>query len=100
LIAVLAQVGLGLASYFIRDLLLLVVVWSAVAALLLVWLRVVLHHVLLDEGGAHRIGAPSVCAECHHVVPTMLFCPSCGAVRSAEPKHLGGATLHGPERTA
>jgi len=88
LVAFLAQVGLGLASYFIGDLLLLVIVWAMAAMLLLVWLRVVLHHALLDEGAEHHIGPLGVCPECHHVVPTMLFCPSCGAARSAGPKHL------------
>jgi RsiW-degrading membrane proteinase PrsW (M82 family) len=87
-VALVAQIGLGLATYFIRDLLLLTIVWTIVAALLLVWLRVVLHHALLDEGGAHQLGPAGVCAECHHVVPTMLFCPSCGAARSASPRHL------------
>lgn len=88
LVAFLAQIGLGLASYFIADLLLVVIVWAMAAMLLLVWLRVVLHHALLDEGAEHRIGPLGVCAECHHVVPAMLFCPSCGAVRSAGPKQL------------
>lgn len=88
LVAFLAQIGLGLASYFIADLLLLVIVWAMAAMLLLVWLRVVLHHALLDEGAEHHVGPLGVCAECHHLVPTMLFCPSCGAARSAQPKHL------------
>src|SRR5581483_5394841 len=50
LVAVGVQIGLGLASYYIADLLLVVIVWAIVALLLLVWLRVVLHHALLDEG--------------------------------------------------
>jgi hypothetical protein len=91
LLAVLVQVGLGLASFFIRDLLLLVVVWTVVAGLLLVWLRVVLHHALLDEGAEHQVGPASVCSECHHLVPAMLFCPVCGVARSASPKHMRGA---------
>jgi RNA polymerase subunit RPABC4/transcription elongation factor Spt4 len=100
-VALLAQIGLGLGSYFIRDLVLLVVVWTVAAALLLVWLRVVLHHALLDEGGEHHVGAMAVCSECHHVVPTMLFCPSCGTARSAEPKHLrSGRVLHRGEATS
>jgi hypothetical protein len=90
-VALLAQVGLGLASYFIRDLLLQVVVWAIVAALLLVWLRIVLHHALLEEGATHHVGPMAVCPECDHVVPTMLFCPSCGVARSAAPRCARGA---------
>jgi RsiW-degrading membrane proteinase PrsW (M82 family) len=93
------QIGLGLASYFIRDLLLEVVVWVVVAALLLVWLRVVLHHALLDEGAEHHIGPASVCAECHHVVPLMRFCPVCGTARSASPKHMRTDAAARPEAT-
>lgn len=81
------QVGLGLAGWFLGSLLLDVLVWSAGAALLLVWLRVTVHHALLEEGGTGPVGADSACPECHHVVPTMLFCPNCGASRSAMPKH-------------
>jgi len=99
-VAFVAQIGLGLASYFIQDLLLDVVVWAMAAALLLVWLRVVLHHALLDEGGALRVGAPAICVECHHVVPTMLFCPSCGAARSAAPKQLHVRAIPAPEAPA
>lgn len=91
LVALGVQIGLGLASYYITDLLLAVIVWAIVGLLLLVWLRVVLHHALLDEGAEHRVGPLGVCAECHHVVPAMLFCPSCGAARSAEPRHLHSA---------
>jgi hypothetical protein len=88
-VAFAVQIGLGLASYYIGDLLLEVVVWAIVAALLLVWLRVVLHHALLDEGASLlRIGPASVCSECHHLVPSMLFCPVCGAARSASPRQL------------
>jgi hypothetical protein len=96
-VALLVQVGLGLASYFIRDLLLQVVVWAIAAAPLLVWLRIVLHHALLEEGGTHHVGPPGVCPECHNVVPTMLFCPSCGVARSASPRHARGAGAGGGE---
>jgi hypothetical protein len=89
-VALLAQIGLGLVSYFLTDLLLEVVVWALVAALLLVWLRVVLHHALLEERAEHHVGPPSLCSECHQVVPLMSFCPACGAARSAAPKHVRG----------
>jgi RNA polymerase subunit RPABC4/transcription elongation factor Spt4 len=81
------QIGLGLTSYFLSSLLLVVIVWAIGAAMLVVWLRVTVHHALLEEGGLFVVGPPSPCAECHHLVPTMLFCPVCGAARSAAPKH-------------
>jgi RsiW-degrading membrane proteinase PrsW (M82 family) len=93
LLAFLVQIGLGLASYFITDLLLVVIVWAMAAMLLLVWLRVVLHHALLDEGAEHHVGPLGVCPECHHVVPAMLFCPVCGAARSAAPKQLRAVAM-------
>lgn len=80
------QIVLGLITYFVTTLLLMVVLWALAAALLLVWLRVVLHYALLEEGADLHIGEPSACPECHHLVPTMLFCPACGVARSAAPK--------------
>jgi rRNA maturation endonuclease Nob1 len=80
------QIGLGIASAELVELVTEVVVWGVGAAIALLYLRVVIHHALLEEGGELEIGPPSVCSECHHVVPTMLFCPSCGIARSAGPR--------------
>lgn len=82
-----AQIVLGVVSYYVSSLLGLVILWAVAAVLLLIWLRVLLHHALLDEGAEHLIGEASACAECHRLVPTMLFCPACGVARSAAPKH-------------
>ncbi len=90
-----AQIALGLISYYVGSLLLLVVLWAIAAALLLVWLRVLLHHALLDESAEHLIGEASPCPECHRLVPTMNFCPACGVARSAGPKR-GRAPLASP----
>jgi RNA polymerase subunit RPABC4/transcription elongation factor Spt4 len=87
LIAFAAQIGLGIAAYYVPSLLALFVVDAAAAVALLIWLRVVIHHSLLEEGAALEIGEPSACPECHRLVPTMVFCPACGAARSAAPKH-------------
>ena len=57
----------------------------AVAALLL-YVRLVIHESLLVEGAEHEIGPDSMCPECHRIVPTMAFCPACGAARSASAK--------------
>jgi rRNA maturation endonuclease Nob1 len=60
--------------------------WGIAAAVLIVYLRLVLHHALLEEGAEHEVGPVAECTECHRMVPTMLFCPACGAARSASPK--------------
>jgi hypothetical protein len=61
---------------------------ALVAALLLLYLRLVLHHALLEEGAEHEIGTLAPCPECNRLVPTMLFCPACGVARSAASKRL------------
>ena len=81
-----AQIVLGLVAYYTTSLVLLVVLWAIAAAVLLVWLRVLLHHALLDESAEHVIGELAACPECHRLVPTMHFCPACGVARSAGPK--------------
>jgi len=41
-------------------------------------LRVAIHLALLNEMREEMRGEPIVCAECHHVVPDIAFCPNCG----------------------
>lgn len=81
-----AQVVLGTISAVLPSLFLEVVVWAIAAAVLVVYLRLVLHHALLEEGAEHEVGPVSECTECHRMVPAMLFCPACGAARSASSK--------------
>ena len=83
-----AQVLLGLLNLLLPDLLLDVLAYALMAALLLLYLRLVLHHALLEEGAEHEIGPAAACPECHRLVPTMLFCPSCGVARSAASKRI------------
>jgi hypothetical protein len=83
-----AQLLLGLLSFLLPDLLLDLIAIALVAALLLLYLRLVLHHALLEEGAEHEIGPVVACPECHRLVPTMLFCPACGVARSAAPKRV------------
>jgi RNA polymerase subunit RPABC4/transcription elongation factor Spt4 len=80
------QIALGLASYYARSLTLLLVLWAVADAVVLVWLRILIHNALLEEGSERATGAPSACPECHRLVPTMLFCPACGVARSAASK--------------
>ncbi|GAC1570959.1 MAG: hypothetical protein NVS3B18_03680 [Candidatus Dormibacteria bacterium] len=86
LVALAAQVALGVAALLFTDLLGLVVLWALVAALLMLLLRLVVHLAVLDESGVFSIGAARPCPECHRVVPSMLFCPVCGVAHSAAPK--------------
>lgn len=96
-IAFAAQVALGLAGYYIGSLLGLVLLWGFAAALLLVWLRVLVHRALLDERAPAHVGSVAPCPECHRLVPTMHFCPACGVHRHAGRKQDrvsgGGARL-------
>ncbi len=80
------QIALGMVTFAVPDLILNVVVLAAVTALVLVFLRVVIHDALLVEGAEHEIGPDAPCPECHRIVPTMAFCPSCGAARAAASK--------------
>jgi hypothetical protein len=46
-------------------------------------LRIGIHLALLKETREEMAGAQVVCAECHHVVPEMAFCPNCGVATLA-----------------
>ena len=81
-----AQLLLGVNAFLEQDLALDVGVLLIVAIALLLYLRLVIHDALLVEGAEHEIGPDSICPECHRIVPTMAFCPACGAARSAAPK--------------
>jgi RsiW-degrading membrane proteinase PrsW (M82 family) len=80
------QIALGLVGFVLPDLLLDAIVVGVTAAALLLYLRVVIHQALLVEGAEHEIGRDSMCPECHRMVPTMRFCPACGAARAAAPR--------------
>jgi len=82
-VAVAAQVILGILSVVVPDLVLKVGIHAVATAALLVYLRLVIHQALLAEGAAHEIGPDAACPECHRIVPTMLFCPACGVARAA-----------------
>lgn len=82
-----AQIVVGVLSFVIPDLLTQVVITTLAAIGLLLYLRLVIHRALLAEGAVHEIGPDAPCPECRRVVPTMLFCPACGVNRSASSKH-------------
>lgn len=82
-VAVAAQVILGVLSVIVPDLVLQVAIRAVAAVALLMYVRLVIHQSLLAEGAVHEIGPDSACPECHRIVPTMLFCPACGVARAA-----------------
>jgi hypothetical protein len=80
------QLVLGLLTFAVQDLIVQVLVWALATIALMLYVRQVIHQALLSERVAHEIGPDSQCPECHHIVPTMLFCPNCGAARAASPR--------------
>ena len=62
----------------------------AVVLVLIVYIRHLVHHALLEEGldlGYRAV----VCAHCHHHVLAAGFCPSCGSAINASPRRDTGA---------
>jgi len=92
LVAFGVQVVLGMLEFAAQDLILNVAVIGFAAAALLLYLRLAIHEALLVEGAEHEIGPDAPCPECHRVVPTMAFCPHCGAARAAASKQGRGRT--------
>jgi len=82
-VAVGAQLVLGVVSVIVPDLVLEVGIRAVAVVALLMYVRLVIHQALLAEGASHEIGPDAACPECHRIVPTMLFCPSCGVARAA-----------------
>ena len=81
-----AQLVLALIAFVAQDQVLDIAILVVAALVLLLLVRLVIHDALLVEGAEHEIGPDSMCPECHHIVPTMAFCPACGAARSAAPR--------------
>lgn len=80
------QVGLGFADQGRLSDIALLVVHLVGTAVVLVALRVGLHHILLHESHDVAIGPSTTCSHCHHIVPLMPFCPSCGVALAATSK--------------
>jgi hypothetical protein len=92
-LALLVQVGLGFTDIAVLSDAVLIGVHVAALGLLTLAMRVGLHYVLLHEALDVTTGAPRVCANCSHLVPTMAFCPQCGvADRAVARPHRLGAT--------
>jgi hypothetical protein len=80
------QVGLGFADQARLSDIPLLVVHLAGTAVVLLGLRIGLHHILLHEAHDVVIGPSTTCSQCYHVVPLMPFCPSCGVALAATTK--------------
>ena len=95
IVAIAAQVVIGVLGFTLSDLVGSTAVLLIASLALLLYVRLVIHQALLVEGAEHEIGPDAPCPECHRVVPTMAFCPACGAARAAGTKQgrtrAGGA---------
>ena len=64
---------------------LLVLFWQAmVVGALLIYIRYMLHHALLEES-AHLGFAETICPNCHRHIMAAGFCPNCGKALTAAP---------------
>jgi predicted amidophosphoribosyltransferase len=82
-IALIVQVGLGFTDVAGLPDAVLIGLHLAAFGVLILATRVGMHYVLLHEALDVTIGAPRVCANCTHLVPTMAFCPQCGVAGRA-----------------
>jgi RsiW-degrading membrane proteinase PrsW (M82 family) len=88
--AVLAQGLLGVSAVALHQPWEQLAVYVAVGLVILLLVRFALHSMLLAEAVEVGIGPPFPCSHCHHVVPRMAFCPSCGIATKATPKTGAG----------
>jgi hypothetical protein len=96
LVAFGVQIALGMIGFAVQDLVVGFAILGLATLALLLYVRLVIHQALLVEGAEHEIGPDLTCPECHRVVPSMAFCPACGAARAAASKQgrftTGGRT--------
>jgi hypothetical protein len=86
--ALLAHVAFSLGTLLLKDSsanALFVLIWQAVVVgALLIYVRYVLHHSLMEEA-AHMGFAETVCPNCHRHIVASGFCPNCGVALTAAP---------------
>jgi hypothetical protein len=67
---------------------LFILVWqAAIVGALLIYIRYLLHHALLEEA-AHMGYAETVCPSCHMHIVASGFCPNCGMALTAAPNSI------------
>jgi len=81
---------LGLTNIYVTTVFHAVLIYAVVAAILLISVRISIHHMLLGEAVRVEAGPPVVCFHCHYHVPRMAFCPHCGVATRSTPKHGAG----------
>ncbi len=99
LIAAAVRVVLGLVDIYTLDLVKSVVAYAVIAIVLLLLVRVSIHHMLLAEAVDVSIGPDQPCVHCYRIVPRMAFCPHCGVATRATPK-VGAGRLARATRPA
>ena len=86
--AVIAHVAFALGTQLLKDVgvtQLFVLVWqAAIVGAVLIYVRFLLHHALLEEA-AHMGFAETVCPNCHMHIVASGFCPNCGMALTAAP---------------
>jgi len=86
--AVVAHIAFALGTLLLKDSqvnALFVLVWQAtVVGAVLIYVRYLLHHSLLEEA-AHMGFAETVCPNCHMHIVASGFCPNCGMALTAAP---------------
>jgi hypothetical protein len=70
------------------------VIYLAVALLMVLALRIVVHMALLREAHDPITKEPLLCEDCGHVVPDMAFCPACGVATRASSRTSRAARRH------
>jgi hypothetical protein len=89
--AVIAHVAFAAGTQVLKDVAvspLFVLVWQAVVVgALLIYVRYMLHHALLQEA-AHMGYAETVCPNCHMHIVASGFCPNCGMALTAAPNSV------------
>jgi RsiW-degrading membrane proteinase PrsW (M82 family) len=89
--ALLAHVAFSAGTQVLQEVAvsqLFVLVWqAAVVGALLIYIRYLLHHSLLEEA-AHMGFAETVCPNCHMHIFASGFCPNCGMALTAAPSHV------------
>jgi hypothetical protein len=89
--AVVAHIAFSGGSQIFSEALLsplFILIWqAAVVGALLVYIRYLLHHALLEEA-AHMGFAETVCPSCHMHIVASGFCPNCGMALTAAPSHV------------
>jgi len=87
-LAVIAHVAFALGTQLLKDVgvaQLFVLVWqAAIVGAVLIYVRFLLHHALLEEA-AHMGFAETVCPNCHMHIVASGFCPNCGMALTAAP---------------